>query len=200
MDRRLHRPSPRTTTVVVVDVQERLAAAMPDARMWDVLRAARILIEGGRMLGARVIATEQYPKGLGPTVPEIARLLDAASAPRVEKLHFSAWGEAAFRQVLREPSPDDAKPADIDPAPTCVVLGMEAHVCVFQTVRDLTEQGYTVFVPVDGVVSRRDDHRDAGLALCGQAGAVLTTTETLVFDWLAQAGTPEFKAISALVK
>jgi nicotinamidase-related amidase len=77
---------------------------------------------------------------------------------------------------------------------------MEAHVCVFQTVRELAARGINVLVPIDGVASRRDDHRAAGLELCRAAGATLTTMETVVFDWLQRAGTAEFKKISKLVR
>ena len=77
---------------------------------------------------------------------------------------------------------------------------MEAHVCVFQTVRELTARGVTVHVPLDGVASRRDDHRAAGLSLCSAAGATVTTMETIVFDWLRRAGTDEFKRLSKLIR
>jgi nicotinamidase-related amidase len=81
-----------------------------------------------------------------------------------------------------------------------VLIGMEAHVCVYQTARDLVERGYAVHVPIDGVVSRRDDHRETGIALCERAGAVRTTTETVVFDWLGRAGTDVFRQISKLIR
>lgn len=185
----LERLIPSTTTILVVDVQERLSAVMSDARMADLLRAARILVEGGALLGARVLATEQYPKGLGPTIRPLGAMLDGVNAPRFPKLEFSACGDTALRGALA-----DGAPANV------VVLGMETHVCIFQTVRDLRASGYSVVLPVDGVVSRREDHREVGLALCERAGALLTTAETIAFDWLERAGTPEFKAISALVR
>ena len=77
---------------------------------------------------------------------------------------------------------------------------MEAHVCVFQTARDLARRGLTVHVAADGVASRRDDHRDAGLSLCERAGAVVTTTETVVFDWLERAGSEQFKLLSKVIR
>ena len=87
-----------------------------------------------------------------------------------------------------------------DVAPSAVILvGMEAHVCVYQTVRDLVARGIEVHVPVDGVVSRHEDHRATGVSLCERAGAMPTTTETIVFDWLGRAGTDAFRAISKLV-
>jgi nicotinamidase-related amidase len=81
-----------------------------------------------------------------------------------------------------------------------IVVGMEAHVCVYQTVRDLTARGVNVLVPVDAVVSRREEDRSAGIALCERAGAVPTTVETVVFDWLERAGTDEFRALSKLLR
>ena len=85
-------------------------------------------------------------------------------------------------------------------AQAAVVVGMESHVCVYQTVRDLVERGLDVHVPVDGVCSRRDDHRQAGIELCVRAGAVKTTTESIAFDWLRVAGSPEFKELSGLIR
>jgi nicotinamidase-related amidase len=185
----LQRLVPRRTLLLVVDVQERLAAAMPSSRMADLVRAARILLGAAQLLGARAVATEHYAKGLGPTLREVAESLDAASAPRVPKVCFSALGAGPLVDAIEAHSPE-----------TVIVFGMEAHVCVYQSVRDLRARGYRVQVPADAVVSRRDDHREIGLSLCERAGAVITTAETIAFDWLEQAGTPEFKSISALIR
>lgn len=178
-----------STLVVVVDVQERLAAAMPKERMADVERSAVILLEAARLLGAKIAVTEQYPKGLGPTIPPIQEKLSLIDAPKFEKMAFSAADEDGFADLLGR-----SKPSAI------VVLGMEAHVCVFQTVRDLVQRGFPVYVPADGVASRRDDHREIGLALAERAGAYTTTTESIVFDWLRRAGSDEFRAISKLIR
>ncbi len=180
----MQRLDPRQTAVVVVDVQERLAAAMPGALLRDVLRACRILCEAARLLGAPVLYTEQYPKGLGATVPELAGLLEGAGAHRFEKSEFSACDAAGFAAAL-----------EASGARAAVVVGMEAHVCVYQTVRDLVARGLEVHVPIDGVASRRDDHRAAGVTLCERAGAIETTTESVAFDWLRRAGTEEFKQL-----
>ena len=173
--------------VVVVDIQQRLAAAMPEDQLADVLRAVRIVVEGARLLGAPVLYTEQYPKGLGATVPELGTALEAANATRFEKTEFSAWNAPGFAERAGSPR-------------TAIVLGMEAHVCVFQTVRDLCAASFEVQVPVDGVSSRRADHRDAGLALCERAGAVRTTAESVVFDWLGSSDSAEFKELSGLIR
>lgn len=185
MDRLL----PESSALIVIDVQERLAAAMPEDQLAALTRSARILIESARLLGVPVLATEQYPKGLGATLPEIQQLLSAAGAARFEKLAFSACDAEGFMNRLAETK-----------ARSAVVIGMEAHVCVFQTARDLAVRGHAVYVPIDGVASRRADHRDVGIALCGRAGAVPTTSETIVFDWLGRAGSDQFRQISKLVR
>lgn len=183
------RPDPKDTLILVVDVQERLASAMPAARLADTVRAGSILLEAATTFGAGVLATEQYPQGLGPTVAALAERLDAARAPRLTKTSFSACGDPAIAEQLAALGKH-----------TVVVLGMETHVCVFQTVRDLAARGLRVLVPQDGVASRRDDHRDVGLELCRAAGATVTTTETLVFDWLGAAGSDAFKRLSKLIR
>lgn len=178
-----------TTLIVVVDVQERLAAAMPRERMADIERSAMVLLEAARLLGAKVAVTEQYPKGLGPTIAPIREKIAAMGAPVFEKMSFSAADDELFMAELGRCNPS-----------SIIVLGMETHVCVFQTVRDLVKKGFAVHVPVDGVASRRDDHREVGLSLSTRAGASTTTTESIVFDWLKRAGTDEFRAISKLIR
>src|SRR6185369_14043339 len=106
-----------------------------------------------------------------------------------EKTYFSACDDAAFDRAFTALG-----------ARSIVVVGMETHVCVYQTVRELVARGLDVHVPIDGVASRRDDHRTAGLELCRAAGATLTTMETVVFDWLRRAGTDEFKQLSKRIR
>jgi nicotinamidase-related amidase len=185
----MERLDPHACMVIVVDVQDKLAAAMPPEQLAEVTRAATLLVEGAKALGARVVATEQYPAGLGPTIAPIAARLDEIKAPRIPKLDFSACDEREFQRVFSEAPPRVA-----------VVVGMEAHVCVFQTVRELCARGVTVHVPLDGVASRRADHRAAGLDLCRAAGATITTAETVIFDWLRRAGTDEFRRLSKLIR
>jgi len=185
----MERLDPKSTAVVVIDIQERLAAVMPPARMENVTRAARILIEAARLLGAPVLATEQYPKGLGPTLPAVRQLFDAVGTTPFEKTDFSAWDAEGFA--------DRVKQSGIRSA---VVIGMESHVCVYQTVRDLVRAGIDTLVAVDGVVSRQDDHREVGIALCERAGATRTTAESVAFDWLGRASGDAFKQVSKLVR
>ena len=185
----MRRLQPDECAVLVIDVQEKLAAAMPATQMAELTRAATVLLEAARLLGARVIATEQYPSGLGPTIAPLAEHLARAGAAPIAKTTFSACDSPDFERAFARSG-----------ARSAVVLGMEAHVCVFQTVRELAARGVHVFVPIDGIASRRDDHRAAGLELCRSAGATLTTMETVVFDWLRSAGTEPFRQLSRLIR
>ncbi len=185
----MNRLLPAETALFVVDVQERLAAAMAAPRMEVLVRNAGVLLDAAGHLGVRVFASEQYPKGLGPTVAPVAEKLRALGVAAAAKMTFDACSEVAIARPLAASAPR-----------AIVLLGMETHVCVFQTARELVRRGYEVHVPVDAVASRTEENRAAGLALCERAGAIPTTTETVVFDWLERAGTEAFKAISKLVK
>jgi len=172
------------SAVLLVDVQTRLAAAMnPDTRA-RVMNRLRALLQGANALGLPVILTEQYPKGLGPTEPSLRALVPDAKV--FEKLVFSA----AIPEVREALGGRDQ----------VLVAGMEAHVCVFQTVRDLCAEGRHVFLCADGVLSRNRLDFETGLALSRAAGAVVTTVESALFDLLEVAGTPAFKAVSQAVK
>jgi nicotinamidase-related amidase len=174
--------------LAVVDVQERLAPAM--ATPEPAIARCEILMRAAARLGVPMLVSEQYPKGLGRTVPALAAL--AATNDVVEKIHFSCADEHAWAERLGlfdESGRDQA-----------VVCGMEAHVCVLQTALGLHEQGYQVAVVADAVSSRRKE--DAGLALArmSQAGLTVVSAEMVVFEWLRRAGTAEFKELSALIK
>jgi nicotinamidase-related amidase len=185
----MRRLSPDECAVLVIDVQERLAAAMPPAAMADVTRAATVLVDAAARLGARVLASEQYPSGLGPTIAPVAAELAKAGVTPIAKVEFSACDNPEFDRALAAAR-----------ARAAIVVGMETHVCVFQTVRELCARGVFVLVPVDGVASRRDDHRAAGVELCRAAGATITTMETVVFDWLGRAGSDAFKHLSKRIR
>lgn len=180
----LPRPDRSTACVLVIDVQERLAPAM-----WNfapVEKYCRALILAGRELGLPVLATEQYPKGLGATIASVREVLP--EAPRT-KMHFSCGAEPELAQALAAMGRKQV-----------IVVGMEAHVCVLQTVRDLVGAGYQAFVCADAVTSRFEEHRRVGLEQMRDFGAVVTSAETAIFDLLHVCGTPEFKRVSALVK
>jgi len=171
--------------IVVTDVQERLFGAMDAERRDEMVRNLKILLPAARRLGAPVVVTEQYPKGLGHTLPELRVLLD--DAPPLEKTAFSACGAAGFVDRLRE----------LDAAPV-ILTGIEAHVCVLMTALDLLGRG--IGVSIVAVCSRRPASVDLGLAQARQAGAVITSTETVVFQLLGSSDTEAFREISKLLR
>src|SRR5215472_9896873 len=166
----MDRLDPAHTLLVVVDVQEKLAAVMPQASMDRVQANALLLLEAARLLGVTVVASEQYPKGLGPTIAPIADKLRSMGVEPVAKTAFDALGEPRIAAAVAARAPRAA-----------VVTGMETHICVFQTVRELARRGLEVHVPSDAVASRRDENRVVGLGLCERAGAVVTSAEAVVF-------------------
>ena len=177
---------PSRAALLVVDVQERLAAAMPPGDLERLLKYTLALIGAARELGIPVLATEQYPRGLGPTLPALRAQLPA---PPIEKMAFSCAADPGFAAALAATGRRQV-----------VIAGMETHVCVFQTARDLAAQGYEVQVCGDAVASRIEEHRRIGLDLCREAGAVVSTAETAIFDLLHLAGTPQFKKVAPLLK
>ena len=182
----MERLDPATTVLLLVDVQEKLVGAMPPATRDLLVKNATILLEAAKLLGVHVVATEQYPKGLGATIPALASLLPS---PPMPKLTFDAVSDLAVARSL----------ADLAPR-SVVVLGMESHVCVFQTARELAKRGHDTLVVADAVSSRTEENRSIGLSLCERAGATITGTESIVFDWLQAAGTDVFRSVSKLLR
>ena len=177
------------SALAVIDLQERLMPAIADGDA--VTRAAGILVDAARHLDVPVIATEQYPKGLGPTVGEIAGRLPN-DAPVVGKLTFSAARNRDFTGHVER-----LAAAGRD---QIVVCGVESHVCVMQTVADLGAQGRAVHLVADACGSRQAGSKDAALARIRAMDISCVTTEMVLFEWLEAAGTPVFKTVSALVK
>jgi nicotinamidase-related amidase len=173
--------------LVVTDVQERLFNAMDAERRDDMVTNIKILATAARRLGAPVIVTEQYPKGLGRTLPELKAVLGEA-AP-FEKTAFSCCGAAGFTDRLRSLHAEHV-----------IMTGIEAHVCVLLTALDLLPMGFRVSVVADAVCSRRAANMEIGLAQARQAGAVITATETLVFQLLGRADTDAFRELSKLLR
>ena len=168
--------------LVVVDVQE---AFRPAVLGFDEVAAnVAVLVRGARVLGLPVLVTEQYPQGLGRTVPEVAGHLDGIEP--IEKVCFSAAQAEGFAGAL-----------DRDQVLLC---GIEAHVCVNQTAEDLLADGREVHVAQDAVTSRTAANRDLGLHKMERSGAIVTSVETALFELLGRAGTPEFKEVQALIK
>jgi nicotinamidase-related amidase len=166
--------------LVVVDVQEAFRTYECFAR---VASSCAKLVEGARILGVPTTVTEQYPKGLGHTAPEVG-LKEREREGRIEKSVFSAARAEGF---------------DLGSRGQAVVCGIETHVCVSQTVHDLLARGVEVHVPADAVGSRNEIDYTTGLARMERAGAVVTTVEAVLFDLLERAGTQEFKEVQRLI-
>jgi isochorismate hydrolase len=176
--------------LLVVDIQERLIAAMPPPIAEQTVKNTAILVEAAARFGMPIVCSEQYPKGLGKTVAALEIALAGAGATcrvqRVEKLEFSL-----APHLLGLTLPD---------APQWILTGMEAHVCIYQTARDLLTAGAPVHVVADAVCSRAKSNWRVGLDRMRTEGSTITSTETTVFDLLGRAGTDEFKALSKLMK
>jgi nicotinamidase-related amidase len=172
-----------TSTLIVVDVQDRLLAKIPTAS--NLIRSIGFLLDAAELFQVPVRATEQYPKGLGPTTAELARRLPA---DRPSKTAFSSCGAAGFLSDLRGLG-----------RPHVVLTGMETHVCIAQTALDLIEAGFAVFLPVDAVASRFSIDCETALRRLERAGAIPTTAEAVAFEWAGDAAHPRFKEFSRLV-
>ena len=174
------------TVLVVIDVQERLVPAMPEDIYLRLRNTVAMLVEVAGLLGIPVVTTEQYPKGIGHTVPELAA---ACNETVIEKVSFGCCGEPAFLEALKNTGRTQV-----------LITGMEAHVCVYQTVLGLLDDGYYVHLIRDAICSRNKTDYLAGVANAGQAGAVVTTAETVMFQMLQESTHGQFRAVSKLVK
>ncbi|MFY9726893.1 MAG: isochorismatase family protein, partial [Bryobacteraceae bacterium] len=176
------------SVLVIVDIQDRLLAVMPAGAREAMLHNTRILAQSAALLAIPVLVTEQYPNGLGHTAAPVAEALPAAT-PRVEKTCFSCAASAAFTAALAASGRSQI-----------ILAGMEAHVCVLQSALDLRAAGREVWVAEDACCSRNPaNHRNA-IGRMRAAGVVVANTESVVFEWLRDAGHEHFKAISALVR
>jgi nicotinamidase-related amidase len=171
--------------LVIIDIQERLASAMEEKE--KVIRNTIFLIELAKLFNIPVVVTEQYPKGLGNTVPELKEMLPEY-AP-VVKLTFDCCGESNYVNIMKGKGRKKA-----------IVAGMETHVCVLQTVLSLLRDGYDVHLVSDAVCSRNAVNKRTALEMLASAGAVITCTETVLFQVMKIAGTEEFRKISKMIK
>jgi len=171
--------------LVIIDIQERLAAVMEERG--KVVANTRHLIELAKTFDMPVIVTEQYPKGLGRTVTEVAQVLERHA--RVEKMAFDCCGEETYVRAL-----------EASARRKLIVAGMETHVCVLQTVLSLLNRGFCVHAVSDAICSRDRENKRIALDMMASAGAVVTCAETVLFQVMKVAGTPEFKRISSLIK
>lgn len=176
--------------LLVVDIQDRLAAAMPEDVLAQTVRNTAVLIETARRMWLPIVVSQQYPKGLGPTVPAIEEALrDAPTVHRFDKLTFAAPDTAEFSALVPKLGRDQ-----------WIVAGMEAHVCVYQSARGLVSRGYQVHVAADAICSRSPANWDVARELIARTGALVSSTEVCVFDLLGTAADVEFKALSRLIK
>jgi nicotinamidase-related amidase len=178
------RLSTEGSVLLVIDVQEKLVPKIDNSR--ELIRNIAFLIDACRTLSVPAFVTEQYPKGLGPTVQELARRLPSE---RPEKLAFSSCAVHSLIEQINRSGRNNV-----------LVCGIESHVCVMQTVLDLLALEFGVFVAVDAIGSRyRVDH-EVAIRRMEQAGATLVTVEMAAFELTKIAGTPAFKVISGLVQ
>jgi nicotinamidase-related amidase len=171
------------TALLVIDVQDKLLALIPGRAA--LVRNIAFLIDGARLLQMPVAATEQYPKGLGPTTPELAKRLPE----RPDKVAFSSCAIPSVIEGFRRAA-----------RPKVLLTGMETHVCVLNTALDLLNLDFRVYLAVDAVAARFAQDHDTALRRLEQAGVILTTVETALFEWVGGAGHPQFKVISKLVQ
>lgn len=172
--------------LVVIDVQEKLVPAMDERICGRLIGHINMLVETFKAMDLPIIATEQYPRGLGNTISELA---GATEDECVEKVAFSCAGEPNFMAALEKSG-----------ARQVVLVGMEAHVCVYQTMIDLLDRGYHVHLVRDAICSRFKSDYDTAICMAPQMGAVLTTTEMALFQLLGAAGGDDFKLVSKLVR
>ena len=170
-----------SSILLVIDMQARLMPAIHEGA--EAIANARRLVQAAALLGVPALFTEQNPKGLGPTVPELGR--DEASV--LSKMEFDACRASGFGERLAE-------------GKAAVIAGVEAHVCVLQTALGLVEKGRRVFVVRDAIGSRRAESKDAALRRMERNGVEIVTTEMVVFEWLGDARNPRFREAVALIK
>jgi len=173
------------TVLLIVDIQDKLAAVMTEKE--KVIMNNLHLIELAKMLHMPVMVTEQYPKGLGTTVPDIREALP--SYRPVEKMTFDCCGQPMFLEELKEHKKSSV-----------ILTGMETHICVLQTCIGLLKNGINVHVVQDAICSRSKENWAAGIEFMREAGAIITCTETVLFQLLKVAGTDAFKVISKRIK
>jgi hypothetical protein len=183
MTKTARRLRPDNSVLVAIDIQDKLLEKIPTRGA--LVRTAAFLLDTAAILEVPVKATEQYPKGLGPTTSEIAQRLPQ---PIPAKTAFSCCGAGTFLEEL-----------EMLQRPNVVITGMESHVCVMQTALDLLEAGLHVFVPVDAVTARSAVDHAAALRRMELAGVIPTTSEAVAFEWVRDAAHPQFMAVSRLV-
>jgi len=177
-----------STLLLIIDIQENLGGAMPTKVLNRVVSNTGLLSRSAELLDVPVILTEQYPKGLGPTVDAVVDGLPSSTA-RFEKTAFSALGADGFVEALNDSGRNQI-----------VIAGMESHVCVLQSALELLNRGCQVYVVEDAVCSRRLENYQNALDRLRQAGVAIVSAESVIFEWLTNAKHEHFKAISAMLR
>lgn len=172
--------------LVLIDIQTRLQSVMEPDAMNAVIRNCGILTTAAKLLEVPVLLTEQYPQGLGKTVPELSTTL--SDIKPVEKMTFACTAEPKFTRQLTSDRPQ------------IILAGMEAHICVLQTALGLIEGQKQVFIAEDAIISRNPVNKANALARLREAGCTISNTESIVFEWLGKAEGDAFKTISKLVR
>jgi len=173
------------SVLLIIDVQEKLERVIHQRE--ELVDNLTKLVKGIQILEVPIIVTEQYPKGLGATIPEITQLIpDIEPLP---KLNFNCYDDENFVEKLEYTGRTQV-----------IISGIESHICVYQTTRELIDRKYEVYVVTDTVSSRTPENRETGLNMMKQMGAILTSTEAVLFELLRIASGDKFKAISQIVK
>lgn len=172
--------------LVFVDIQTKLASVMHADDMSAVNKNSLILAQAAKRLNVPILCTEQYPKALGQTLPELAEALSDTQA--IEKVEFACTAVPKFCSQLTQSHSQ------------VFLAGIEAHICILQTAFGLLEKGKQVFIIEDAIASRNPLNKQNAIARLRQAGCVITNTESVVFEWLGKAGGDDFKAISKLIR
>lgn len=174
--------------LLVIDIQTRLTAAMPGKVLERLKRNTVMITKSATLLSIPVIATQQYPQGLGPLVPEISEALTGACR-KFDKTCFSCAAADGFMQALEQTGRKQI-----------IITGLEAHVCVLQTAIELLAAGYHVFVVADAICSRQRENYENAIQRLQQSGAILCNTESVMFEWLKDARHEHFKAIAGMLR
>ena len=174
--------------LLVIDIQERLASAMPADVLDKIVKNNNVLLTAASKLGIPVIHSEQYPKGLGNTVAALAEHFPEASQS-VTKTSFACSGAEEFDELIAKQKRQQI-----------IITGIESHICVLQTALQLQQQGYVVYVIEDAICSRKKFNHKNAIKRLRQSGVIISNVESVLFEWLGDAMHPEFKTLSKLIK
>ena len=175
------------SVLVIIDIQTKLTSAMPLKVLARLQRNSGLLLKAADLLKIPVIASEQYPKGLGNLEPEIVKMLPDHTI-RIEKTCFSCADSQEFMEALKETGRNQV-----------IIIGMEAHICVLQTALDLIQQDFTSFVVTDAICSRQRENYETALHRISRSGASICDSESVAFEWLGDSKHEHFKTLSKMI-